>query len=121
MHEHIVQVSMLGLLIWYCCKPGKPLFKNVDSHWVDAIKQDVYSEVKFQPIYQERVLNVMLSNHVVMGVYILPILSKEYSLALAHALRLNYEYRIFLPNIIVFGSSRTSRIFAFLFVLVWIF
>ena len=46
----------------------------------------------------------------VMWINIMPILSQENTFALAHALRFDYKYRIFLPDI-TFGGPRTYLIF----------
>jgi len=43
----------------------------------------------------------MLSNHMVMWIDVVPILSKENSFSLTHALWLYYKHWIFLPSFIL--------------------
>jgi hypothetical protein len=97
-------------LIRDCGKSSQTLFKNVNSHGINTIEQHINSEVKFKPIYEQWILNIVLSYHMVMWVNVMPILGQENTFALTHALGFDNKNRIFLPNV-TFGGPGTYLIF----------
>ena len=93
MHEHISTVGFIWLLVWDGCEPSQSILKNIDSKRIDSIYQNINSEIKFKTVNQKRIGDVCLGHNMIMGMYVLPISSKEYALTLTHAFRLHNEER----------------------------
>lgn len=69
MHTHIPKVFLPRLLVFDCSKSRETLAIYKDFERTHRFDQDVNSEVKFKFIYEHRVFDVLLNNHVLVGLY----------------------------------------------------
>ena len=90
-HEKVVNVTLFGFYVRFGCKSGKTVFEKENTERIHPIKKNVYSKVKFQIIYQERIVEVSLSNVVFRRINIIRIPCQKNALSLTRSFRLNYK------------------------------
>lgn len=62
MHVNILQVTLQRRFIGNCCESSKSLFMNKSSQRTNSIHKNVNSQIKFQIINQQRLMDVSLNN-----------------------------------------------------------
>lgn len=62
MHHQVVLVGLGRRLVFGCGKTGKTFFEDVHSQGTETSQEHINSEVELQPVYQERVANILLYN-----------------------------------------------------------
>ena len=117
MHIQVVKIAILWLLVRDSGKPRQTFLKYVDAHWVDAIEEDVDSQIEFQTVDQQRVRDVVLGNHMVTRVDVVPVLGQEDAFALGHAFGFDDEDGVWLFDFGDCGFDRVDSGFFFVYYL----
>ena len=100
MHEEVIDVLLFGLLVGFCSEADQAVLEEENAQRVDSEEEHVDPQIELQVVYQERVRNVLLGNHVVVWTDIIGVSYEEDPLALAQVLWL-YNERLVLESPII--------------------
>jgi len=91
MHVQIVQIVLIWRPVLTCRQTAQTFLVEQNSERVDSTKQDVDSQIKLQPVYQEWFVKVPLDNVVLIRVEIFKTAREEDASALRRSFRLGNE------------------------------
>ena len=89
MHVKIVDVLLGWLDIRLCSKSHEPILEKENTQGIDAIQKHIQPHIKFQPVHQEGIGDVLLCNAIFLIVHLIGIPHQEDAFALAQVLWLN--------------------------------
>ena len=108
MHEEVIKIPLARLLVLARGEARKSILIQINTQRIDAVDENVESQVVLQAVDEVRLLKVALGDHLLLRRDTLPVARQEDSLTLAGVLWLKYVY---------WGGLRAERILSKVFVL----
>lgn len=95
--ELVSDVATSRTLIWVSGKSGNTIIKEVDSHWVNAIKQDIQTQIKLKIINEKGIINIPLGYYLCFwALNAIERVNEVYSFTLTWVARFQYKNLTFL-------------------------
>ena len=94
MNVHVSHVAIFGRLVRDCRKSSEAFVKQVDLQRRHAVQQHIDAQVKLETVEEVRVLDVLLSNAVILDVHVLESFRQVDTFALRFTLGFYYKHFI---------------------------